>query len=64
MQEYMLTERETGMLVELLRDEEEVIERELEETGTRNIKLKLQDRLKVVDRLLERLGERDDPFNA
>ena len=60
----MLTDRETWMLVELLRDEEESLERELGSMPTRTLKERLQDRLRVVDRLIERFDEGDEPFNA
>jgi hypothetical protein len=65
MQEYMLTDRETGMLVELLRGEEESLERALDATETPSMKEQLQARLRAIDRLIDRFDDDlDDPCNA
>jgi hypothetical protein len=64
MQEYLLTERETGMLVELLRGEEESLERALDATETPSMKEQLQARLRAIDRLIDRFDDLGDPCNA
>jgi len=61
MQEFMLTDHETAVLIELLRAETHTLEPEIRRTDSREMKTRLRERLRTVDRLIERfeeLGER------
>jgi SPX domain protein involved in polyphosphate accumulation len=61
MQEFMLTDKEAHVLIEMLRAEERTLEPEIRRTDSRAMKKQLRERLRTVDRLIERfeeLGER------
>ena len=57
MQEFMLTEKETRVLIELLRSEIRTLEPEIRRTDSREMKKQLRERLRTVDRLIERFEE-------
>jgi DNA-binding MarR family transcriptional regulator len=57
MQEFMLTDKETQVLIELLRAEERTLEPEIRRTDSRDMKKQLRERLRTVDRLIERFEE-------
>lgn len=57
MQEFMLTDKETAVLIQLLRAEERVLEPEIRRTSSREMKKQLRERLRTVDRLIERFEE-------
>jgi hypothetical protein len=57
MQEFMLTEKETVVLIELLRAEQRTLEPEIRRTDARDMKKRLRERLRTVDRLIERFEE-------
>lgn len=57
MQEFMLTDKETTVLIELLRAEEHTLEPEIRRTDAREMKAQLRERLRTVDRLIERFEE-------
>jgi hypothetical protein len=63
MQEFLLTDKETTILVELLRVEEHMLQTEVNRTSTRAMKQKLQDRLRTVGRLIERFDELGKPMS-
>ncbi|HTL29063.1 MAG TPA: hypothetical protein VL282_07580 [Tepidisphaeraceae bacterium] len=64
MQDFMLTDMETEVLVELLRIEAHQLQNEVNHTSTHAMKEKLQDRLRIVYRLIERFEELGEPINA
>lgn len=64
MQDYMLTDRETKFLVDLLEEQGRTIDTEIAHCSTLPMKRKLQDRLHIVERLIERFDDIDDPLNA
>jgi hypothetical protein len=63
MQDFMLTDRETRTLLELLETQERTLDTEIQHCSTRAMKEKLEDRLHVVERLIERFDEVDQPLN-
>jgi hypothetical protein len=63
MQEFLMTDKETAILVELLRVEEHMLQTEVNRTSTRAMKQKLQDRLRTVGRLIERFDELGKPLS-
>ena len=63
MQEFLMTDNETSILVELLRVEEHMLQTEVNRTSTRAMKQKLQDRLRTVGRLIERFDELGKPLS-
>ena len=58
-----MTDKETAILVELLRVEEHMLQTEVNRTSTRAMKQKLQDRLRTVGRLIERFDELGKPLS-
>jgi predicted house-cleaning noncanonical NTP pyrophosphatase (MazG superfamily) len=64
MQDFMLTDRETRVVLELLEEQEKTLVREIQHCSTRAMKEKLEDQLHVVERLIERFDDVDQPLNA
>ena len=63
MQEFMLTEKETAVLLELLRAEARTLEPEIRRTDAREMKKRLRERLRTIDRLIERFDELGEPIS-
>ena len=57
MQEFILTDKERAVLVELLKADERTLEPEIRRTDARTMKAELRERLRTVDRLIERFEE-------
>jgi len=54
---HLLTEKELALVVELLQNESEKLMRETRHTDVRAAREELRERLRMVDRLVERFNE-------